>query len=215
MLKTKTMKTELDKQFSKDLGSYVSFALRENLFLSLANPFGSLTNPIVGEDKRPGQFFDQEYASLQTAKLGEREMASIEKLMARYATLQQYLPARSDFSQLEIMAGEDAAEAPAQQPGKAYRKVAVDANQLAIARFVAGKVAEIFDSYTKGAHLAARASYNALQGFLAHKRAAMVGSFESVTEIEESLGMHAVGTNGNPQALANPVVFVLIEIWLS
>jgi hypothetical protein len=191
------MKTMIEKQFSKDLGSCVSYALRENLFPSL--------------DTRSDHFYNQEYAPPQTSKLSAGEMAAIEKMMAKYAALQQYLPTWTTLNQLDIAAGTDAEEA---QPGKAYRKVAVDAHQMEIATFVASKVAEILDSYTKGAHLLARASYQALQDFLAHKRTAMIGSFESVTEIEESLGMHAVGTNGNPQALANPVIFVLIEIWL-
>jgi hypothetical protein len=218
-LTIKIMKAMYDKQFSKDVGSYVSFALRENLPIALNGLFDreeyGIEKAISRNAEDSAYFYDMEFASHQFEKLSKREMASIEKLSEKYSMLKKYFPSKAGLDKLEIVSGDHIEEKAAQQPGSAYRKVAVNPNQLEIAKFVAKKVEAVQAADANGDHFQARTQYNSLQDFLAKKRAELIGGFESVSEIEDSLGMHAVGTNGNPQAAMNPVIFVLIEIWVS
>lgn len=201
-LYTLKIKNMNEKQFSKELSSYVSFALKSNPAAPLSTLFVDSTGNIgANQPEVP-------------ARLSDNEFHLIEALLEKYTPLKMYLPAATTLNTLETVAADYKPEAEYQKPGFEYRKVAVNRNQLEIAQYVAKKVDDIHHLFMMGEHQLAKTNYMALQEFLNHTKAALISEYKSVSELEESVGMHAVGSNGNPQALKNPVIFILIEIFI-
>ncbi|MBE7171145.1 MAG: hypothetical protein INR73_11175 [Williamsia sp.] len=193
-----------EKQFSKELSSYVSFALKSNsatLSAQFVDSTGNITSNPAGQPEIPG-------------RLSDNEFRTIEALLERYAPVKAYLPGATTINTLEGVDPDYKADAVYQKPGFRYKAVAVNKNQLEIARYVSKKVDDIYSLCMMGERGLAKASYDALQDFLANTKAALISEYKSVADLEESVGMHAVGTNGNPQALRNPVIFILIEIFI-
>jgi hypothetical protein len=197
-----------NKDFNKDLGSYISFALRKKEPITLPGHFdkkGNFNNKSVKIN------FDNEN------KLSDREFSTIEKLMEKHLLFKKYIPKSSSLDNLKIIKPKKTEfRAYKENPKSDYRIVTVNSKQLEIAKNIAKRVDYIHKSYLAERHVDAKKSYLKLQSYLDKKRESLFGDFETIQEVEDSFGLHAVGTNGNPQVMSGgAVVFVIIEIYVS
>lgn len=194
-------------QFQKDLGSYVSFALKVKPDISFSGSYNEKGTYVRKAQKLKLPNPD---------KLSAKEVGSIEELVARYQMLKKYLPPKSSLSKLKITPGHiDPEEKP--MPGVKYRKVSVNANQFEIAKTVAEMVGGIHSLYIKGDHQKAKARYLDFQNYMAVKRADLIGQFRTVTELEDTMGMYGIGLNGGirpADKLYWLPVFIVIEVWI-
>lgn len=195
------------KLFQKELGSYVSFALKvrpDITFSGYYNDKGRYTKEPLKQDLPSSD------------KLSCKELDSIEELVARYQMLKKYLPPKSALSKLKIIPGHiELDDEPA--PGVKYKKVSVNANQFEIAKSVAIMVEGIHSSYLKGDHRKAKASYLDFQNYLSLKRADLIGEFRTAGELEDTMGMYGIGLNGGVGSRDKMYwlpVFIVIEIWV-
>lgn len=199
------MKTE---QFSRELGSFVTLALRQKQPVKLAAHFDGRGNMV--DEPIELQLDDP-------SPLSKKEFASIEEMMDKYLLLRRYMPPTKRIDELKIVGNEKDKEIfEKQKKDTDYKMVRIDENQFNIAKKVAQYVERVHGCYEREEHREARKAYDKLHDFLNASRKNFFGDFESVLEIEEAFGSHAIGTNGNPAvASGGAVIFVIIEIYVS
>lgn len=187
-----------ENMIGNDVKSFVSFALA-------MKP----TVPIATDE-------NSDVVELQfntNKKLSEREITSIEDLVAKYEKIKKLLPSGQSLDTMQL---HETKPRVSFEPGTNYQIVSIQAEQLSLAKDIAGRVERIYSASQSGKHDEARDMYDELQSFLDEKRTTFLGDFLNVPEIDAVIGTHAVGRNGDPQALGGgAIIFVIIEIYVS
>jgi hypothetical protein len=192
----------MDNQLSKDLSSYVSFALKLKPTVNFPGHY---------DDK--GKFVQKsEHVDLDPA-LSKDEVFTLEALIDKYKLLKPYLRPNSTLDSLKIVPKEY--KEPRSDPAKGieYKKFTVHAGQLEIAKRVSRSVDEIYKAHSGGNEKEAKKQYNEFNRYLERTRKELLGDFRTVQEVEDGLALYGVGLNHADNGGA--VIFVIAEIFIA
>lgn len=198
------------QQASRDLGSFVSFALAQKPQITLQrhcknDPVRGVPIRIDFEGQREG--------------LKQSQVDTLEALLKRYEPLRDLLlidPAHvDDKAGFNIETCEPRVEF---KPGVQYELIKISGRQAALAKKVADLAEKAHASHAAGDHAAAKAGYAELERLLVSERETLVGDLGKLDRIKNIVGLHGVGQNGNPAAdgdCGGMVIFVIIEIFVA
>lgn len=191
----------MENSFARDLGSYVSFALK----LRPAVAFPGYYNEKGEFVKKPSNVNLNNRAALSTT-----ELSTLSALMEKFKLLKPYLRPNATLDSLKIVPKEYTEPKSDPAKGIEYRKITVNEGQLNVAKHVYKMVDGIYKAHISGNEKEARERYNEFNKYLDQKRKELIGEFRTVGEIEDSLALYGVGLNHADNGGA--VIFVIIEV---
>ena len=196
-----------DQQLSKDLSSFVAFALA-------IKPETVLHRHC---DKDPLRGNSVKIAFRDRGALRNGEADTLEALLKRYEPLAATLAIGNHPDDKPGFEIETCAPRLEFHPGVKYELVSINAGQLSLAKRVAQIAEACRDAHHAGRNGEARASYDELIRLIEAQRQVLVGDFANIDRVANVVGIHGVGQNGNPAAdgdCGGAVIFVIIEIFV-
>lgn len=191
----------MDSSFAKDLSSYVSFALKVRPSVAFPGHYNDKGDFV----EKPAGVHLNNRAALSTT-----ELSTLSSLMEKFKLLRPYLRPQQTLDSLKIVPKEYVEPKSDRAKGVEYKKITVNEGQLNVAKEVYKMVDGIYQANTAGNEKEAREKYNEFNKYLDHKRKELVGEFQTVGEVEDSLALYGVGLNHADNGGA--VIFVIIEV---
>ncbi len=194
----------MDNHFSKDISSYVSFALRIRPAVAFPGYYDDRGNFV----DKPTRVPIDEYTALS-----KKELLTLESLMHKFKLLKPYLRPNATLDSLKIVPKEYEEKKSDPEKGIEYRKITVHAGQLEVAKQVSRMVNDIYHTHTIGNNKEAKEKYNQFNKYLEQTRKELVGDFRTASEVDDSLALYGVGLNHADNGGA--VIFVIAEIFIA
>ena len=192
---------------SKDLGSFVSFALA-------VKPEVIMHRHCEKDPLRGGSV----KLAFGKKALQKNQVDTLESLMKRFEPLKAYLAITDHPDDKRGFDIKTCAPRGEFQPNTEYALISIYEKQLSIAKRIAQMAEKTHASYQAGRHDEAKSNFAELQRTIEAERRALVGDFAKIDRVSGIVGLHGVGQNGNPAAdwdCGGAVIFVIIEIFVA